>query len=103
MQIASYKKKTKTAPLDTPNKNRTQQEKRPLMSFKNNGTIQKWHITNTAPKIDKCDAHKKMVPYTNDTPCKKMPKGHMPRVELSDFLKGILKFVVWFRPMVIGF
>ena len=35
-----------------------------------------------------------MVPYKNGTPSKKMPKGHMPRAELSDFLKRILKFVV---------
>ena len=35
-----------------------------------------------------------MVPYNNGTPSEKMPKSHLPRAELSDFLKGILKFVV---------
>ena len=35
-----------------------------------------------------------MVPYKNDTPCEKMPKDHLPRSELSDFLKEVLKFVV---------
>ena len=35
-----------------------------------------------------------MVAYKNGTLCEKMPKVHMPRAELSDFLKGILKFVV---------
>ena len=44
-----------------------------------------------------------MVPYKNDTPCENMPKDHLPRCELSDFLKEILKFVACFRLMVIGF
>ena len=35
-----------------------------------------------------------MVPYNNGTRSEKMPKGHFPRAELSNFLKGILKFVV---------
>ena len=39
------------------------------MPFENNGTLQKWHMTNTPPEIDK-----------NGTACKKMP-----RTELSDF------------------
>ena len=29
------------------------------MPFENNGTIQKWHMTNTPPEIDKYDTHKK--------------------------------------------
>ena len=36
----------------------------------------------------------KMVPYKNVTPSEKNVKGHMLRAELSNFLKGILKFVV---------
>ena len=35
-----------------------------------------------------------MVPYKNDTPCEKMLKDHLPRSELSDLLKEVLKFVV---------
>ena len=30
------------------------------MSFENRGTLQKWHMTNTPPKIDKYDTHKKL-------------------------------------------
>ena len=59
MHIASYKKKTKTAPSDTPNKNGTKQKKHPLMPFENTGTLQKWHMTNAPPKIDKYDTRKK--------------------------------------------
>ena len=29
------------------------------MPFENNGAIQKWHMTNTPPEIDKYDTHKK--------------------------------------------
>ena len=29
------------------------------MPFENNGTLQKWHMTNTPPKIDKDDTNKK--------------------------------------------
>ena len=35
-----------------------------------------------------------MVPYKNGTRCKKMPKDYLPRTELSDFKKAIIKFVV---------
>ena len=48
MHIASYIKKIKTAPSDTPNKNGRR-------TFENNSTLQKWHMTNTPPKIDKYD------------------------------------------------
>ena len=54
----SYKKRT--PPSDTPNKNGTQQKKNSVMSFENRGTLQKWHMTNTPPKIDKYDTHKKL-------------------------------------------
>ena len=29
------------------------------MAFENNGTLQKWHMTNTTPEIDKYETHKK--------------------------------------------
>ena len=29
------------------------------MQFENNDTLQKWHMTNTPPEIDKNDTHKK--------------------------------------------
>ena len=29
------------------------------MPCENNGTLQKWHMTNNPPEIDKYDAHKK--------------------------------------------
>ena len=64
------------------------------MPFENNGTLQKWHMTNTPPKIDKDDSHKRLVLYINGTPSRKLTKCHMSRAELSNFLKGILKFVV---------
>ena len=64
------------------------------MSFENNGTLQKWHMTDTPPKLDKYDTHNKWFLTKMAHLAKKMPKGHMPRAELSDFLKGILKFVV---------
>ena len=44
-----------------------------------------------------------MVPYKNGMHCEKMSKGYLPRAGLSDFLKGIFKFAVSFRPMVMGF
>ena len=92
MHIATYKK-TKRAPSDTPNKNGTQQKKHPLMPFENNDTLQKQHMTNTPHKIDKYNTLKNGS-LQNGTPCKKIPKGHMPRAGMSDLLKGILKFVV---------
>ena len=49
MHIASYIKKIKTAPSDTPNKNGSRG------TFENNSTLQKWHMKNTPPKIDKYD------------------------------------------------
>ena len=64
------------------------------MSFENNGTLQKWHMTNAPPKIDKHETHKKMVSDKNGTPCEKMPEDYLPRAVLSDFYKEILKFAV---------
>ena len=64
------------------------------MPFENNGTSQKWHMTNTPPKTEKCDTHKNFSPTKMAHLAKKMHKGEMPRAELSHFLKGILKFVV---------
>ena len=37
------------------------------MPFEINGTLKKWHMTNTLPEIDKCCFHKKMAPYKNGT------------------------------------
>ena len=50
MHIARCKKKKKYSTIRY-----TQQKRHPLMPFENNGTLQKWHITNTASKIDKYD------------------------------------------------
>ena len=36
-----------------PNTNGTQQKRHPLMSFTNNDTIPKWHMTNTSSETDK--------------------------------------------------
>ena len=83
MHIARYKKK-QAAPLDTSNKNNTQQKRHPLMSFENNGTLQQGHMTNTPPKIEKYnDTHKNGALQKWHT-CKKMPKGYLPG-HLSDF------------------
>ena len=84
MNILHRHQKKKTTSSDTSNKNSTQQKRLPLMPFENNGTFQKWHMTNTPPEIGKYDTQKKMVPYKNGTPCEKMLKGHLPRAELSD-------------------
>ena len=75
MHIASYKKKTKkTAPSDTLTKYGTQQEKHRLMTFENNGTLRKWHMTNTPPKIGKYDTHKKWRLTNMAHLAKKCPK-----------------------------
>ena len=60
-------------------------------------------MTDTPPKIDKYGTRKKWCLTKMAYRAKKMPKSHLPRAELSDFIKGILKFVVGFRPMVMGF
>ena len=73
MHIASYKK-TKTAPSDRLDKNGTQQKKHPLMPFKNNGTLQKWYMTNAPPKIDKYDTHRKRCLTKMTHLAKKCPK-----------------------------
>ena len=44
---ANSYRKTKTAPSDSPNKSHTQQKRQPLMPYEKNGTLQKWHMTNT--------------------------------------------------------
>ena len=48
------------------------------MPFENNGTLQKWHMANTPPEIDKYDTHKtwcltKMAQLAK----KKMPKSYI--------------------------
>ena len=79
MHVASYKKPKKTTPSDTPNKNDIQKKKHPLMTFKNDGTLRKWHMTNTPPKKDKCDTHKKLKNSALQKwhTLRKMPKGHL--------------------------
>ena len=45
------------------------------MSFENKDTLQKWHMANAPPKIDKHEIHKKMVSDKNGTSCEKIPEG----------------------------
>ena len=52
------------------------------MPFENNDTLQRWHMTNTPPEIDKYDTHKKCC-LTNMAHL-----AHLPRTELSNFKKG---------------
>ena len=56
------------------------------MPFENNGTLQKWDVTNTPPEIDKYGIHKIMAAYINSitkystknhAPCKTMPKDYL--------------------------
>ena len=56
------------------NKNGTQQKKHLLMSFENNGTLQKWQMTNTPPKLDKHDSHNKWSLTKRVHLAKKCPK-----------------------------
>ena len=63
------------------------------MPFENNGTLQKWHMTNTPPKINKYDTRKNGALQKWHT-LQKMPKDYLPRTELSDFKKAIIKFAV---------
>ena len=64
------------------------------MAFDNNDTLQKWHMTDTQPKIDKCNTHKKWCFTKMPHLAKTYQQGHMARAELNDFLKGILKLLV---------
>ena len=67
MHIARCKKKNSTIRY-------TQQKRHPLMPFENNGTLQKWHMTNTASNIDKYDdTHKRCFTITAHL-VKKCPK-----------------------------
>ena len=74
MHIASYIKKKKTTPSDTPSKNGTQQKNHSLMPLENNGTLQKWHMTNTPSKVDKYDTHIKWSLTKMAHLAKKCPK-----------------------------
>ena len=51
-------------------------------------------MTNTPPEIDKYDTDKNLCLTKMAHLAKKTNKGHMPKAELNDFLKDILKFVV---------
>ena len=49
------------------------------MSFGNNGTLQKWHMTKTPPETDKYDTHKKWC-FTKTAQlaqCKKNAQGRL--------------------------
>ena len=73
MHIAASKKKT--APSDTPIKRGTQQKKYLLMPYENNCTLQKWHMTNSPPKIDQCDTHRKWCLTKMEHLVKKYPQA----------------------------
>ena len=62
-------------------------------------------MTKTPPEIDKYGTHKKWCLTKMAHRTKKCPnhKAYLLMAELSDFRKGILKYVVWFRHMVMGF
>ena len=47
------------------------------MPFENNGTLQKWHMTNTRPEIDKYDTHKTWCLTKMVQLAKKMPKSYI--------------------------
>ena len=61
------------------------------MQFEKNDTLQRWHITNTSPVIDKYGTRKKIAPHKNGTtkndflqitqPAKKISKGYLPWAE----------------------
>ena len=44
------------------------------MPFKNNGTLQKWRMTNTPLEIDKYDTHKKLCLTKMTQLAKKCPE-----------------------------
>ena len=56
------------------------------MPFKNNGTLQKWHMTNTPLEIDKYDTHKKLCLTKMTQLAKKCPEVIWQGVEW--LLKG---------------
>ena len=58
MDRATSKKK-KTTPINPPKKSGTQQGKHALMPFEYNRILQKWQMTNTPPKTEKNDTHRK--------------------------------------------
>ena len=58
MHIASYKRKQKQKHQIQSTKMAPSIKNQPLMPFENNGTLQKWLMANTPPKIDKYDTHK---------------------------------------------
>ena len=59
-------------------------------------------MTNNPPEIDKYDTKDNGALQKRHSR-RKMPKGYLPRTELNDFRKGILKYVTLFRLMVLGF
>ena len=56
------------------------------MSFENNGTLQKLHMTKAPPKIDKYGTHKNGTLQKWHTLRKNAQRlSDLPRIELSDF------------------
>ena len=47
------------------------------MPFENNGTLQKWHMTNTPPKVNKYYTQNNGA-FKNGICCEKIPKGYLP-------------------------
>ena len=56
-------------------------------------------MTDTPPKINKCDTEKNGALQKWYT-LRKIPKGYLTRAELGDFYKEILKFVMRFQNQV---
>ena len=54
------------------------------MSFENNGTLQKWHMTKTSPEIDKYDTHKKWYLSKMADLAKKCPKQRLVTLFAKD-------------------
>ena len=70
----------------------TKQKWHPLV---NNGTLQKWHMTKIPPQIDKYDFSKNGTLekwHTLRENVQRLP--YFLRIELNDFQKELLKFVV---------
>ena len=55
------------------------------MPFENNGTLQKWHMTNTLPEKDKYDTHQSWCLTKMAHLEKKGQILYLPRTDLSDF------------------
>ena len=63
-----------------------------LMPFENNGTFQKWHVTNTPLEIDKHDTHKKWYLTKMTHLAKKYPKDVVELVVLQKTNNVIVRY-----------